>query len=104
MMDSTYIDTELPNAPAEVDEDTRQRWLQRYEYALARLREARVPTVADPTTAAEEYVQLRREWDAKLRAIVHYMHRDIRSIDPYGERPERAENKEPFAARLRESE
>ena len=48
---------------------SRERWIRRYEQALQRLREAGIPTRADPEAGAREYVELRATWEPGIEAL-----------------------------------
>ena len=55
-----------PNSSAD-SARSRERWTRRYEQALQRLREAGIPTRADPQAGAREYVETAREMGAGNR-------------------------------------
>jgi hypothetical protein len=61
-----------------------ERWRQRYEQALQRLREAGIPTRADPEAGAREYVELRANWQPGIEALAPVLGYRIEEVDTAG--------------------
>jgi hypothetical protein len=59
-----------------------------YEQALLRLREAGIPTRADPEAGAREYVELRASWEPGIEALAPALGYRMEDVDTagYGER------------------
>lgn len=64
------------------DEQTRGRWQHRYQTALTRLRAAGITLVRDERAGAEQYIELRRQWDAYIAGFADYMGHNLDDIDP----------------------
>jgi hypothetical protein len=90
----------LPDAP-EPDAQTIERWRQRYQAGVARLREAGIQTLADEINGAETYVALRAKWNRYLFAFADYMVHPMDQIDPVGADPAGAADRPDFSRRLR---
>ena len=60
---------------------SRERWRLRYEQALQRLREAGIPTRADPEAGAREYVELRANWEPGIEALAPALGFRIEEVD-----------------------
>jgi hypothetical protein len=67
-----------------------ERWRQRYFAGVARLRQAKIETMADEQAGAEVYCSLRARWDRYVREFADHMAQDFAAMDPAGSRPERA--------------
>ena len=85
----------------QADEQTIQRWRERYHAAVARLREAGIPTMGDEEKGAEIYVSQRARWDRYIVAFAQHMEHSMDQIDPAGTNPTRSPQRQEFAARLR---
>ena len=83
------------------DDETLQRWRRRYFAALRRFREAGIATVADEESGADTYVSLRARWDRYIVAFAAFLVEHMTVVDPPGTRPQDAEDREDFRARLR---
>lgn len=66
-----------------------ERWRTRYDQALARLREAGIPTRDDAEAGAREYIRLRAEWEPGIQAVAPALGYRMEDIDTagYGGRP-----------------
>jgi len=93
----------LPQGLPEGEPDPKDvaRWRRRYAAALRRLREAGITTIADETAGADNYVTLRAQWDRYVHAFAAHMVHPMDVIDPIGERPEEADERQEFTQRLR---
>jgi hypothetical protein len=56
-------------------------WRRRYGAALARLRSARLPTVADEERGFERYADLRSRWDGLVQALAPTLAFSIEEVD-----------------------
>lgn len=63
---------------------SRERWRSRYGLALVRLREAGIPTRADPDAGAREYVELRANWEPDIEALAPALGFRMDEVDPAG--------------------
>jgi hypothetical protein len=63
-------------------------WRRRYERALERFRAEGIAVNADPQRGADEYVRLRREWDAHVKALARYLVREWKEVAPHEEAAE----------------
>lgn len=68
---------------------SRERGRLRYERALQRLREAGIPTRADPEAGAREYVAVRASWEPGIEAVAPALGFRMEQVDRagYGGRP-----------------
>ncbi len=98
---TTFLPGGLPQQPDGPDEQSKDRWRQRYLVALRRLRAAGIQTIADERAGAEVYVSLRAQWDRYVRAIADHMAHDLDNIDPAGINIEAAAARQAFQNRLR---
>jgi hypothetical protein len=57
-------------------------WRQRYRRALERLQRAVISTAEDERSGADQYVALRREWNADVRTLSRSMRLHLHEIDP----------------------
>jgi len=69
-----------PNSSAD-SVGSRERWIRRYEQALQRLREAGIPTRADPQAGAREYVEARAKWEPGIEALAPALGFRIEDVD-----------------------
>lgn len=74
----------VPDAPRPDGTRMQERWSQRYAQALARMREAGIPTRSDQEAGAREYVQLRSRWDPDIEALTHSLRWRMEEVDPAG--------------------
>ena len=63
---------------------SRERWRLRYDQALRRLREAGIPTRADPEAGAREYVALRATWEPGIEALAPALGYRLEDVDRAG--------------------
>jgi hypothetical protein len=63
---------------------SRERGRLRYERALLRLREAGIPTRADPEAGAREYVELRARWEPDIEAVAPALGYRMEEVDTAG--------------------
>ena len=70
----------LPNEDLDAppDERIRERWHQRYEQAVARLRAAGIKTSKD---GVEDYISLRKQWDRHIYILAPKFAYDMNEID-----------------------
>ena len=76
-----------PPAVAEPSPADAEAWRQRYGRALLRFEAEGIRVAPDRAAGAQRYVQLRRQWDAPVKALARYLARDWAEVAPY-ERPE----------------
>lgn len=78
-------------APAGIDPHSHERWAQRYQHALRRLREAGIATRADADVGVREYAELRARWQPGLDALMEALGWTASDADPaaFGRHPER---------------
>jgi hypothetical protein len=76
----------FPVHPAPPDDGpaSRQRARLRYERALLRLREAGIPTRADPEAGAREYAGLRAGWEPDIAAVAPALGYRMEEVDRVG--------------------
>jgi len=85
MMSKVFLGREHPpEARADTDAATEQRWRRRFHAAAERLRAAGIVTAADEQEAAGRYVALRRQWQCYVTAFADYMQRAPEEADPCG--------------------
>lgn len=63
---------------------SRERGRLRYEQALQRLREADIPTRADPEAGAREYADLRASWEPDIEAVAPALGYSMEEVDTAG--------------------
>ncbi len=63
---------------------SRDRSRLRYERALRRLREAGIPTRADPDAGAREYVELRAVWEPRIESLAPALGYRMEEVDGAG--------------------
>ena len=63
---------------------SRERGRLRYEQALLRLREADIPTRANPEAGAREYVELRARWEPDIAAVAPALGYRMEEVDTAG--------------------
>jgi hypothetical protein len=63
---------------------SRERWRLRYGRALARLREAGIPTRADSEPGAREYVELHAKWEPSIEALAPALGFTMEEVDTAG--------------------
>jgi len=80
------------DAPALESAPSRERSRQRYRQALLRLREAGIPTRADPEAGASEYAGLRARWEPGIEALAPALGFRMEEVDraAYGGHPRAA--------------
>ncbi|HEX8246860.1 MAG TPA: hypothetical protein VF599_01655 [Pyrinomonadaceae bacterium] len=83
-----FLPSGKPDDQNPTDEETLERWRERYFAALRKLREANIKTIADEEAGAETYISLRREWDRYITELAPTMAYRMDEIDPAGNRPE----------------
>jgi hypothetical protein len=71
-------------APAADDASSRERWRQRYERALVRLRAAGIATHPDPDAGARDYVETRARWEPGIEALAPALGYRIEEVDRAG--------------------
>jgi hypothetical protein len=87
---TTLKNTVMPNTadptqtPAE--EQTINRWRERYFAGLERLQHAGIQTSQDVQRGADTYVALRAQWDGYITLLAPTMAYDLREIDPVAHR------------------
>jgi hypothetical protein len=89
----------IPDAPDAPDDNTRQRWHQRYLVGLKRLQQAGIETIADEKSGFETYVSLRNRWDYLIRALAPLLAYEMDEIDPVGAHPNSALGRTDFRMR-----
>lgn len=72
------------DGPSANGTQARERGRLRYERALLRLREAGVPTRADPEAGAREYVELRATWEPGIEAVAPALGYRMEEVDRAG--------------------
>jgi hypothetical protein len=75
-----------PPALAEPAPQEVTAWRQRYERALLRLEAEGIKVTRDRSKGADEYVRLRRQWDAYVKALARFVLREWAEVAPH-ERP-----------------
>jgi hypothetical protein len=105
MLAAAFLPNGMPgiqdNQAPEPDEQTIQRWKQRYFAGLRRLRQAGITTTADESVGAENYATLRAQWDKYVIAFADHMAHDLANIDPAGTHPAIADERQEVRTRLR---
>lgn len=74
----------VQDAPSAASARSRERWRLRYGEALLRLREAGIPTRADPEAGAREYVELRATWQPGIEALAPALRFRMEEVDTAG--------------------
>lgn len=74
----------VPDGPSGDSTQQRERGQLRYERALLRLREADIPTRADPEAGAREYVELRAQWEPDIAAVAPALGYRMEDVDTAG--------------------
>jgi hypothetical protein len=101
LLAASFLPGGMPEPQGGADASTRDRWRERYLAAVRRLREAGIETNRDEANGAETYAALRSRWDRYVKAFADHMLHDLDTIDPAGTHPETADQRPPFATRLR---
>ena len=101
LLADSFLPGGMPEPQGGADASTRDRWRERYLAAVRRLREAGIETNRDEANGAETYAALRSRWDRYVKAFADHMLHDLDTIDPAGTHPETADQRPPFATRLR---
>jgi hypothetical protein len=70
--------------PSANSPQSHERWRLRYGQALLRLREAGIPTRADPDAGAREYVELRASWEPGIEALAPALGYRMEDVDRAG--------------------
>jgi len=83
------------------DAKNRELWRRRYFAAVRRLQDAGVVTINDEEAGATTYINLRADWNWYIAALGPVLAYSAEEIAPIGHRPELADEREPFRARLR---
>jgi hypothetical protein len=97
----SFLPGGAPDNEPEPPPELLEQWRKRYFAAVARLREAKIETMADEQAGAEVYCSLRARWDRYVREFAEHMAHDFAAMDPAGSRPERAGERQPFETKLR---
>jgi hypothetical protein len=97
----SFLPGGAPDNEPEPSPEQLHRWRERYFAAVARLREAKIETMADEQAGAEVYCSLRARWDRYVRGFAVHMAHDFAAMDPAGSRPERVAERQPFETKLR---
>ncbi len=105
MLVTTLEDTFLPEGKPEPttspDEQTINRWRDRYLSALRRLRQAGIQTISDEQSGIETYIALRSRWDLYIRALAPALGYSMAEVDPIGSNPDSSDERQEFRTRLR---
>lgn len=72
------------HGPSADGTQSRERGRRRYERALARLRDADIPTRADPEAGAREYVERRAQWETDIAAVAPALGYRMEEVDRAG--------------------
>ena len=75
-----YADADEPHP--EVDDEIRELWRRRYFLALHRLRQAGIRTIDDEQRGAQNYIDLRSEWNKGIAAIGPMLAYSEEEVDP----------------------
>jgi hypothetical protein len=97
----SFLPDGMPENAPPPEPQTIELWRRRYLAALDRFRQAGIQTIADESLGFENYLALRTRWDRFITTFAQHMAHDIRNIDPAGSDPQRIEERQPFATRLR---
>jgi len=95
-----FLPGEKPDPAPPPDEATLNRWHQRYDAALKRLRQANIQTVADEQSGFEHYAQLRNRWEPLIQALAPSMDYHMEDIDPASMDLQSSEKRQDFKSRL----
>jgi hypothetical protein len=104
MIAETYLGSDDPGKRDNIEDKMRKRWERRHAVAIERLRSANIAVVSDVQKGAEDYVKLRREWDAKILNLARHSEHEFSEIDRWGQDPEQALDRAPFHDRQRKPE
>jgi hypothetical protein len=85
ILTSTFVPATIAEGRSASDQQSRDRWRDRYHRAIVRLQQAGIQTMSDPRVGAERYVALRSEWDPLARQLAPFMAYSMEEIDPAGE-------------------
>ncbi len=66
----------------EADEEVRELWRRRYFFALHRLRQAGIRTIDDEQRGAQDYIELRSQWNKGIAAIGPMLAYSEEEVDP----------------------
>jgi hypothetical protein len=97
----TFLPDDLPSSEDEPDPGTRDRWRRRYHAAVRRLTQAGVPVTRDLSAGAENYIALRKHWQAHIENLAPALGFTMEEIDPAGSDPGSTDRRPDFRARLR---
>lgn len=87
-LEGAFLPGRLPDATEPPDEQTAERWKERYAAALPWLRQANIQTAPDKRTGAETYVSLRGLWKRYVAALTPAMAYGMDAIDSASRRSE----------------
>ena len=96
----TFLPDDGPSDDEQPDKETRERWRRRYFAALRRLAEAGIPTLADQNAGAENYIELRRQWQSHIEHLAPALAYSIGEVDPVGSNPTMVDRRPEFQRRL----
>jgi hypothetical protein len=74
----------VQDEPLTDSQRSRDPWRLRYAHALARLREAGIPTRADQESGAREYAELRARWEPRIEALAPALGLRMEEVDRAG--------------------
>lgn len=96
----TFLSGNATNLQAAPDAQTLDGWRRRYSAALRRLGQAGLKTRGDEQAGADLYVSLRAEWDHRVKTLAAALAYRVEEIDTAGSRPQSADERQEFSARL----
>jgi len=96
----TFVSGNATDLQAAPDAQTLDGWRRRYSAALRRLGQAGLKTRADEQAGADLYVSLRAQWDHQVKTLAAALAYSVEEIDPAGSRPQSADERPEFSARL----
>jgi len=96
----TFLSGNATGQQAAPDAQTQDGWRRRYSAALRRLGQAGVKTRGDEQAGADLYVSLRAEWDHQVKSLAAALAYRLEEIDTAGSRPQSADERPEFSARL----
>lgn len=95
-----FLSGDATGQQASPDAQTVDGWRRRYSAALRRLKQAGVKTRGDEQAGADLYVSLRAEWDQQVKTLAAALAYRLDEIDTAGSRPQSADERPEFKARL----
>jgi hypothetical protein len=96
----TFLPDDCPPADEPPDDEARERWRRRYFAARRRLAQAGIPTLADQNAGAENYIELRRQWQRHIEHLAPALAYSISEVDPVGSHPAVVDRRPDFQSRL----